>query len=261
MSGEQVYLRRDGALARIVLNRPEKRNALSLAMWEAIPGLVAEATADTGIKFLLVQGADGGAFAAGADISEFETIFATAEGRARYLDAVHAAAQSIGSCAKPVIAKIVGDCIGGGVELALACDLRFASTESRFGITPAKLGIVYSLTSSKRLAELVGLSKAKDLLITGRLFDAAEARDLGLVDRLCAPDGLEDEVQAYVDRIGALSQYSVRAAKAILRMISDGATDETPESRALRVEGFAGEDAREGIRAYMEKRKAKFTWS
>lgn len=261
MSGEQVYLRRDGALARIILNRPEKRNALSLAMWEALPGLVAEADADAGVKFLLVQGADGGAFAAGADISEFESVFATAEGRDRYSDAVYAAEQSLGNCAKPVIAKIEGDCIGGGVELALACDLRFASTQSRFGITPAKLGVVYSLTSSKRLTELVGPSNAKDLLFTGRLFDAAEALHLGLVDRLCTPDGLEDEVLAYVDQIGALSQYSVRAAKAILRMISDGATDETPESRALRVEGFAGEDAREGIRAYMEKRKAKFTWS
>ena len=258
---EPIYLAREGALARIVLNRPEKRNALTLAMWEAVPQLVETAERDRDVRLLLVQGADDTAFAAGADISEFEDIFATEDGRGRYSDAVHAAEQSLGRCAKPVIAMIQGDCIGGGVELALACDLRFADTNSRFGITPVKLGLVYSLSSTKRLMELVGPAKTKDLLFSGRLFDSAEAERLGLVDRLYAPGSLEAETRAYAADICALSQYSARSAKAIVQMIVEGAGDETAESRALRVDGFAGDDAREGIRAYLEKRRPKFTCS
>ena len=257
---EHIFLIREGPLARIILNRPEKRNALSLAMWEAIPEMVETVERDPDVRVLLVQGADETAFAAGADISEFEDIFATKKGRGRYADAVHAAEQSLGGCAKPAIAMIQGDCIGGGVELALACDLRFAGTNSRFGITPVKLGFVYSLSSTKRLIELVGPAKAKDLLFSGRLFDSAEAERLGLVDRLFEPESLEAEARAYAVALCGLSQYSVRATKTIVRMIVEGAGEETAESRALRVDGFAGEDAREGIRAYLEKRKPKFTW-
>jgi len=259
--GAPVHLARDGDIARLVLNRPEKRNALTLAMWRAIPDLVAEAEADAAAKLLIVQGADAAAFAAGADIGEFEQVFASAEGRAGYSDAVHAAEQRLGDCAKPTIAMIAGDCIGGGVELALACDLRFASRESRFGVTPARLGLVYSLTSTRRLVELMGPAKAMDLLYTGRLFEAAEAARLGLADRLFAPEALAPETLAYAEEVCRNSQYSVRAAKAIVAAVRAGARGETPESRALRVDGFAGEDAQEGIRAYLEKRRPRFTWS
>lgn len=256
-----IHIRRDGDIGRIVLDRPEKRNALTLEMWETMPGLVAELELDAAIKLIMVQGVDPSAFAAGADITEFESTFATEVGRGRYSDAVHAAEQSLGNCAKPTIAMIRGDCIGGGVELALACDLRFASAESRFGITPAKLGLVYSLTSTRRLVELMGPAKAKDLLFTGRLFDAAEAARIGLVDRVFPAARVEAETLAYAESICAVSQYSVRAAKTIVGAILAGAAGETEASRALRVDGFAGEDAREGIRAYLESRKPKFTWS
>lgn len=258
MGEEAVFLQREGRIARLVLNRPEKRNALDLAMWEALPGLVDEADADPAVQVVVVQGAGTAAFAAGADISEFEEIFATGEGRERYSDAVYAAEQRLGRCAKPTIAMIRGDCVGGGVEIALACDLRFAGTGSRFGVTPARLGLAYSLTSTRRLVQLIGPSRTLDLLYTGRLIGAEEAAHIGLIDRFCAPDMLEEAVLAYVGEIGKVSRYSVRASKRIVTAILEGATDETPESRALRVDGFAGEDAREGIRAYLEKRRPRF---
>lgn len=260
MSEDQVYLSSDGAIARLVLNRPEKRNALSLAMWRAIPALVAEVEDDPGLKLLIVQGVDARAFAAGADIGEFETAFATREGRDDYADAVAAAEQSLGRCAKPTLAMIQGDCIGGGVELALACDIRIASRESRFGVTPARLGLVYSLSSTRRLIALMGPARARDLLYTGRLFDAAEAARVGLVDDLYPAATVVAETRAYAESILRNSQYSVRAAKAISAAILSGACAETAETRALRTGGFAGEDAREGIRAYLEKRPAAFTW-
>ncbi|MDJ0949350.1 MAG: enoyl-CoA hydratase-related protein [Alphaproteobacteria bacterium] len=261
MSDDPIYLQRDGDIARLILNRPQKRNALTLAMWEAVPDLVAEAEAEAGVRILLVQGSDATAFAAGADIGEFESVFATEAGRGRYSDAVYAAEQALGRCGKPVIAMIQGDCIGGGVELALACDLRFASTDSRFGITPSRLGLVYSLTSTKRLIELVGPSRAKDLLYSGRLFDAREALSLGIVDRVVAGEALQAETRAYAEEICSRSPNSVQAAKAIVQMILDGATDETPASRSLRVDGFAGPDAKEGIRAYLDRRPPKFSSS
>lgn len=261
MSEDQVYLSSDGAIARLVLNRPEKRNALSLAMWRAIPALVAKVEDDPGLALLIVQGVDARAFAAGADIGEFEAAFATRDGRDGYADAVAAAEHSLGRCTKPTLAMIQGDCIGGGVELALACDIRIASRESRFGVTPARLGLVYGLSSTRRLIALMGPARARDLLYTGRLFDAAEAARIGLVDYLFSAATVVAETRAYAESILRNSQYSVRAAKTISAAILSGACAETAETRALRTGGFAGEDAREGIRAYLEKRPATFTWS
>jgi len=258
MADDPVYLERDGATRWLVLDRPEKRNALSLSMWQAIPALVAEAEADPGCRVLAVRGAGDEAFAAGADISEFPRVFATAAGRERYSDAVGEAEQCLGAFPRPTVAVIRGDCIGGGVELALACDMRFAAGGSRFGITPARLGVVYSLASTRRLMHLVGVSRTRDLLYTGRLFDAREALEMGLVDALHPAAALDDAVAGWIAVVNGNSGYSVAAAKAITGMILDGATNETPESRALRVEGFAGDDAKEGIAAWLEKRKPGF---
>ncbi len=254
----QVYLQRDGAIGWLILNRPERRNAMNIAMWRAIPALIAEAEADPAIRVIIVAGYDSTAFSAGADIAEFEALMRDPSGWTSYSADVRNAEQAIGNAVKPTIAMIRGVCFGGGVEISLACDLRFAGSDCRFGITPAKLGLVYSLTSTRRLVDLMGPAKTKDLLFSGRRFAAAEAAALGLLDHVFEPAAVEAETRAYAAGMTAMSQYSVRATKQIVRAIVDGATDETPETFALKEKGFDHEDTREGIRAFFEKRPPRF---
>ena len=158
MSGH-LRLDLDGPLAIITIDRPAKRNAMSLAMWLAVPGLIGKVEADEQARVLVIRGTDH--FSAGADIGEFATLRADPDGALRYSAAVHAAERAIATLAKPTIAAITGSCVGGGCEIALACDLRIAADDARFGITPAKLGIVYNLTSTKQLVDAVGPAWAK----------------------------------------------------------------------------------------------------
>jgi enoyl-CoA hydratase len=261
MTQSLLYLERAAEIARLVINRPAKRNALSLEMWRSIPPLMDEVAKDTAVKVLIIQGVDETAFAAGADIDEIAECTGDEERGWQYMDAVHAAETAIGRCEKPVIAMIRGDCIGGGVEIALACDLRFAATGARFGITPAKLGLVYSLASTKRLAELVGSGLARDYLFSARLFDLAEARSVGLVDRDFPLKDIEEATQTYARTLCQRSQWSIRAAKAVVQAALDGAVVEDAQLRRLRGGAFLGPDLQEGVHAFHERRSAKFTWS
>lgn len=256
-----VYLQRANEIARLVIDRPDKRNALSLAMWRSIPPLIDEVVEDRSIKVLILQGVDETAFAAGADIDEIADHAGSEELAWKFMDAVHAAESSIGRCAKPVIAMIRGDCIGGGVELALACDLRFAQTGCRFGIPPAKLGLVYSLASTARLVQLIGPGLARDYLFSGRLFDSAEARSAGLVDQVFAPADVVAQTQAYAEMLCRRSQWSIRAAKVIVGAALAGAEEEDDEIRRWRGGSFLGPDLHEGICAFQEKRPPNFPWS
>ena len=156
---------------------------------------------------------------------------------------------------------IHGDCVGGGVELAIACDLRFCSSASRFGITPARLGICYSMASTRRVSQAIGPSKTKDLLFTGRLIDAETAREWGLADRVYAPDDLDRETAAFAGAICRNSQYSVRYAKRALREIVGGTVQEPDLLRDLRLGAYEAGDLREGIAAYLDKRKPAFEWN
>lgn len=262
MSGTPaIYLEKDGALAWLVLNQPDRRNALSSAMWAAMPGLLAEAENDPAIRVLVVRGVDERAFAAGADISEFETVHASADTSKAYNRTVQDAERRLSRFPKPAIAMIQGACVGGGCGIALACDLRFADPTARFGIPPAKLGLVYSLHDTKLVVDKLGPARALDLLYTGRLADAEEALRIGLIDRLWPAGDVERETRAYCGLIASASQYSVRATKKIVRLILDGAAEDTPETLALFDDAFQGEDYREGTRAFLEKRKARFTYS
>lgn len=260
-ASEQLYLQRAGEIARLVIDRPKKRNALSLAMWRAIPVLIDEVVADASVKVLVIQGVDETAFAAGADIDEIADHSTSEELAWAFMDAVHAAESAIGRCGKPVIAMIRGDCIGGGVEIALACDIRFAQSGSRFGIPPAKLGLVYSLASTARLVQLVGPGLARDFLFSGRLFDSAEARSARLIDREFSSEEIVAATQAYAETLCRRSQWSIRAAKAIVHAALVGATEEDDEIRRLRAGSFLGPDLQEGVRAFQEARPANFTWS
>ena len=254
---EHIYLERVyRGSATLVLNRPDKRNALNVAMWASIPALVAEAEAEPEVKLLFVRGA-GGVFASGADISEMPIVYATSKAALENDEKIQAAMTALENCAKPVIALIEGPCVGGGCGIALACDLRIGAIGSRYGVTPAKLGLVYGAADTRRLVQAVGLSMAKDILFTGRLLDAEEAHGVGLIDHLVDIEDLEDAANDYAQKIGAASQFSIRNQKAILRMLRTGA-DDAPESRALFGESFEGADFKEGFEAFMNKRPAKF---
>ena len=247
--------------ARLILNRPDKRNALNQAMWAAIPDLIDRIEADPRVRVVLVSGVDARAFAAGADIGEFAALGHDPAAAGAFADRMAVAMRRLAGLAKPSIAVIQGPCVGGGCGIALCCDFRFADTSAEFGITPARLGVTYPLEDTKRLVDIVGLARARDLLMTGHLIDAEKALAIGLVDRLLPPDSLWAEAERYAAIIAERSQYSVRAVKATIGEILSGASTETERSRRLFVDSFGGEDLAEGARAFLEKRPPRFTFS
>jgi enoyl-CoA hydratase/carnithine racemase len=251
-----IVTRADGPAATLTFNRPAKRNALTVAMWRAIPDLLAPLAEDSAVRLVFVRGA-GGVFAAGADIAEMPTVYATAEAALANDAAIQGAMRAIEDFPKPVVALIEGACVGGGCGLALACDMRIAAEGARFGVTPAKLGLVYGAADTRRLVQAVGLSRAKDILFTGRLLDAAEALAFGLVDRLVAAGDLEEAAAELAARIGAASPWSVRGQKEILALLRTG-DDEAPRARALFGQSFTGADFKEGFAAFTEKRSPRF---
>lgn len=245
-----------GPRATLTLDRPARRNALDLAMWEALPPLVEQAMANSAVRLLVLTGA-GGAFCAGADIGEFADHAADPTWRARNNAAIRLTQTTLTRAAKPVLAAIPGDAIGGGLGLAMACDVRFAVPSARFGMTPAKLGLVYPLHDTKLLVDAIGASATKRMLFTARIFDAAEALRLGLIDAVV--DDLAAAVDDFADRVASLSATTQIAAKAIVRRILDGATDDDAASAGAFDAAFASADFAEGVAAFHAKRPARFT--
>ena len=252
-----LILNRHGDIAELVINQPSRRNAMSFDMWEALPKLVAEVDADDSVKVLVVRGA-GDHFCAGADISEFETRRATAEGARVYGEHVEHAAHSLSDMRKPSVAMIQGFCIGGGCEIALACDLRFAGRTATLGITPAKLGLVYSFDSTRQLATAVGPSFAKYMLFSGARLSAEEALRVHLVDQLVDPEQLETETFDFARTISSRSQVSVRGAKRMIEKIKGGMDVADEESVELAIDAVDSDDYKEGVRAFLEKRPPAF---
>lgn len=245
-----------GGVARLLIDRPARRNAFNQAMWEAFPGLVDRAMADPAVRLLVVASASGGAFCAGADIGEFATCATDADWRRRNHAAIRATQITLARAPKPTLAAVDGDCVGGGCGIALACDVRIASPGARFGITPAKLGIVYPLHDTKLLIDLVGPAQAKWLLYSGTLLDAAEAQRVGLVQQVA--DDLDAAVASFAATLIAASPASQRATKAIVRRILDGATDDDMASAAGFDAAFTSADFREGVAAFLAKRPPVF---
>lgn len=244
----------EGPVARLVIDRPDKRNAFTNAMWAVVPGLVAQAMDDPGVRVLIVQARTPGVFCAGADIAEFGQAAAT--GSANNQGVVRAAQLSLARAPKPVIALVEGDCVGGGCGLAIACDLRVAAPAARFGITPARLGIVYSLHDTKLLVDLVGPGQAKRILYTAGLIDAAEALHIGLVEIVA------EEARATVDALAATiaanSPHSIAGAKHIVRRILDGQADDDDATLAMFADAFERPDFAEGVAAFTGKRRPVF---
>ncbi len=247
-----VRLEREGAIAHLIIDRPEKRNAFNQEMWLALPRLVEQADADDAVRLIQLKSSTQGMFCAGADIGELLTNKDDADWRSANQAAINEAQHVLARSSKPSVAMIDGDCIGGGCGLALACDIRVATPRSRLGITPAKLGLIYPLHDTKLLVDLVGPSQAKRMLFTGMLLNATEAQIIGLIEEIA------EDAEALIASIIAASSHSVRGVKGFIRRILDGQTEDDPETLAAFAQAFTLPDFIEGTTAFVAKRKPNF---
>lgn len=248
-----LRLTREGAVARLLIDRADKRNAFSMQMWEMLPVLVAEAAADPAAKVLELRAAEADtAFCAGADIRELLANKDDAGWRAANQAAINRAQWELARADIPTVAFVEGDCVGGGCGIAMACDIRVATPAARFGITPAKLGLVYPLHDVKLLVDLVGPGQAKRMLYTGELVSAEEAQRIGLVEIIA------DSADALSKWIADASFSSTRAIKGFVRRVLEGQVADDAETLATFSAAFTGPDFAEGTAAFVEKRKPEF---
>jgi enoyl-CoA hydratase len=256
---EKIISRRESGIGHIVFNNPEKRNAVSLHMWEAAGHALEQFAADDEVRVVVLSGAGGKAFVSGADISKFESERATAEASARYNAISSDTHRRLVSFPKPTIAQIQGSCVGGGVGLAVCCDLRICGQSSRFGVPAAKLGLGYGFDSLKRLIELIGPSFTKEVFFTARLFSAAEACAMGLVNRVLPDEEVEAYVADYARTITENAPLTIGAVKAIVgEALKDPEARDLARCKELVDACFASQDYIEGRRAFMEKRRPQF---
>jgi enoyl-CoA hydratase/carnithine racemase len=244
-----------GRIARLTLDAPAARNAISRAMWAALPEIAGRLAADPATRVLIVTGAQG-TFSAGADIREFEETYATADTAIAANAAIRGGLQAIRDLPMPVLAMIEGACIGGGCGLALACDLRFAADTAVFAITPARLGIAYGTAETWALMDKVGPARARDILFSARSLPAAEALAIGLVDRALPAANLAADTLAYAETLAALSPASLRVTKATLNALS--APPDRPDLTRAIDALFTGPDFAEGRRAFLARRRPSF---
>ncbi|RZV55348.1 MAG: enoyl-CoA hydratase [Deltaproteobacteria bacterium] len=257
MSGE-VRIERDGPIARMVFDHQERRNAITVDMWDAIPNVVQTLQEDSEVRVVIMRGGGSEAFVSGADISEFEK---TRTGNAgRDYDALTARAfAALQGLEKPLIASIHGFCIGGGAAIALTADLRYAADDARFSVPPARLGLGYHTAGIQTLIRIVGFSETADLLFTGRRVDAHEARHIGLANEVFAKDSLDASVDELAQMISNNAPLTIRSAKISLQELAKLEA----ERDTLRINDsiercYQSEDFKEGVRAFLEKRKPKF---
>ena len=245
-----------GTVATLTLRQPHKRNALGLRDWRALPPLIATAERNEAVRVIVVRG-EGGHFGAGNDIAELAAL--SADEALVFAGAMADAAFAVEAATRPVVMAIEGACYGGSVALALAGDLRVASGDATFAITPAKLGLVYLRSDLQRLTAAIGPGASKRLLYTGEAIDAARAEAIGLVDAVFPPGGFESGLQQMVASIAGGSPSTLRRTKDMLRGLAHGRADpETTESLLLFAEATQGADFREGHAAFTGKRRPRF---
>jgi enoyl-CoA hydratase len=255
---DKVLARKDGKVGTITLNNPARHNAMSMEMWAAVADILEQYAADDGVRVVVFTGAGGKAFVSGADISKFESERASQEAIARYDATSERLHNVMHHFRKPTIAKIRGYCIGGGLGLALSCDLRICTENSRFGVPAAKLGLGYKYDGTKRLVDTVGIAFAKEIFFTAKQYNASEAYEMGLVNRVVADADLDAVVQDYADTIANNAPLTVMTAKYTIGQTVEQNPDRTGCAEMVK-QCFASNDYIEGRRAFMEKRKPQFT--
>jgi enoyl-CoA hydratase/carnithine racemase len=252
------YAVRDG-IARLTLHQPAKLNAMSFDMWASLPGLVARATQDDSVRAIVVEGSGARAFCAGADISQFGEKRSDADAARAYERAVSAGLVALSSGAKPTLARISGICYGGGLALALSCDLRLASDNARFCLPAAKLGLGYAFPNVDFMVRRIGLAAAADILYSARTFEAREALRLGIATNVFDAGSFEAESEAYLARIAGNAPLTLKAVALSLRELQKLESERDASAANAAVTAcFASEDYAEGRRAFAEKRAPVF---
>jgi enoyl-CoA hydratase len=256
---EKIISRREGGIGHLVFNNPEKRNAVSLDMWQAVEAALEAFANDDEVRVVVLSGAGGKAFVSGADISKFEDERASVEAVAHYNATTARIYGRLNAFAKPTVAQITGSCVGGGVALAVCCDLRICGESSRFGIPAARLGLGYGFAGLERLINVVGPAFAKEMFFTARLFTAAEAYEMGLVNRVVPDDRVESYVGEYAGAIAGNAPLTVGSVKAIVgEVLKDPEARDLAKCEELVRRCFASRDYVEGRRAFLEKRPPRF---
>jgi enoyl-CoA hydratase/carnithine racemase len=259
-SSEKILTSVDGAVATLTFNNPERHNAMSFEMWHATADALEGLAADPLVRVVILTGAGGKAFVSGADISKFETERASADAVAAYNAATDRVHTALLNYEKPTIALIRGFCLGGGVNIAVCCDLRIANEAARFAVPAAKLGLGYGYSAIRRLMDLIGPQFVQEILFTARQFDAADALRVGLVNRIVPDPEIIAHVRELAGTIAGNAPMTIRAVKRIVReALKDPKDRDLAACDALVQQCFESADYQEGRRAFMEKRKPIFT--
>jgi enoyl-CoA hydratase/carnithine racemase len=257
---DKILARKEGRVGTLVFNNPERHNAVSLEMWEAATKVIEDFGSDDDVRVLVVTGAGGKAFVSGADISKFGDERATEAAVERYNSTSQGFYSSLYNFPKPTIAQIQGYCIGGGLNLAISCDLRFCTHGSRFGLPAAKLGLGYGYAGLKRFFDTIGPSNTKDIFFSARQFSAAEALAMGVVNKVLADSELVSFVQDYANTIAENAPLTINAIKQIaIEALKPESERNLKLTADLVARCFASQDYIEGRNAFMEKRKPAFT--
>ena len=249
----------NGAVATVLFSNPPKMNAMSYDMWQAVPKVFAELDANPAVRVIVVAGEGEKAFISGADISQFEKLRGTVEAQIEYNKAVEMAYGAPTLCSKPVVARIRGICIGGGLGFAAACDLRICSDDSIFRMPAARLGLGYSPAGVRRFMNVLGATNTTDIFMSARKFDAQEALRMGFVSKVTKVDELEKAVADYCRMVGENAPLTVAAAKFAVQQWQKSEPERNLAQAMKMVEAcFASEDHKEGRKAFMEKRTPAF---
>ncbi len=259
---DKMLSRKDGKVGIMTFNNPEKHNAVSLEMWEAAEKILDDFVVDPDVRVIVLTGAGGKAFVSGADISKFESERASEEAVQRYNALVDKVYSRIYQMPKPTIAMIRGFCIGGGLNLAICCDMRFATESSKFALPAAKLGLGYGYKGLRRYIETIGPVATKEIFFTGRQFTSAEAHRWNIVNRIVADDAIEETVMGIANMIADNAPLTIATIKrSTIEILKNFDQQDLTACDAMVAACFASDDYREGRRAFLEKRKPQFTGS
>ena len=253
----EIVVTSDGSIATVTLNRPEKLNALTKAMWASLGDAIADLSRNDALRCIVIRGAGERAFSPGNDIGEFAHARANKTQAREYGAVMHATANALATCPIPLVAQIHGICVGGGLEIAALCDLRICGTSSRFGAPIKNLGLVMAYAELAPLVRLVGANVALEILLEGRIFDAAEAKEKGLVTRVVADELVASEVAATVERIAEGAPLVGRWHKQFVRRLANPAPISSHEADEC-FDCFDTEDFKTGYAAFLAKRKPQF---